>query len=1060
VVTAAVDIFNDTVGDKRSELMYYADGTYMYFMMFFEGKPDMSIYTYGVLMNDGANDDKYDYLLATIDSSGTQYLALYENTQPFGWDTIWNTTDTDYFRSSIIDGQEHVAFAVAYSESFTPVDGYDYFKGITDDDGPRQASTWSRDPTPPATEGDYTKAAAILPREVSAVSLGSINMPKMLRHIKHRTKQVQDLVFIRDPIFRKNVKTRKADIITELAGPPVSFGYTEDSFATQEVIVSGTYPMGNSTVDATYHLDSPPLVIPNVMALQSPIGTGGGTGRGGFVKSGSCKFYLPSFEQLKEANPLFDVPNFTEFEPYDKFIEMDKVIYTHPETTLLSKQNEQIYIPLNSPVISLDDDYSATGNTPIVSYLTQRPQFKSGGISGVEIDRLQFKIKIIGESANLERIAYYGYVLSGERPINPSGSGDQTSQEPFGYGNLYQINASKPDGTDTNGHTFWYNCFHGMSASGLTLPQDEWFTIDVAIPKDVGSKERDSLKENMEIQINTSDKTKLEDEYVVLYDSKTWGTSNTGRGGAASGTGESFCFWFQVDGSQTAPGIKPHFASITVDGALSSGDAVSIFGDSPEVKFIASTLPLPSGDIYNIYFQSFTASTVASEATITITDLTELNNGDKVNLIATDGTSHDFTAGEVAGGGTWVAETNNNTSATNLAAAINANAKFSAAASSAVVTATQATAGIDGNTTVTLTDTGTAGMSKTNFSSPSAIEKTTDALEAAINGADSINTQADIGTYITTRASHTSNLNTIILRGVQPPSSGYEGQWVKSNKYIGTLNVLTGSGAGNYKINKAAEHGDGGRGLSASIGGFGYLGFYGGNNGFNNTVEVDIQGASDDEEIAAILVTAINSQTPFTATIGVAGNPARPTVADVEIVIPNPIAPQITHYVSFGLIDRAVNSDGYVILFRPYGSEGAGRAGGPFINDGLGPFTNENIYITDNNKSLRRLTSFYGQGGFNLARMLATPVEAAWLPGYANRTGLTHLGIQLNAVKTFKIKDLKFYKANEWRIDSIKKYTGEYMVIDAVQIRGGRDSRKRAYGGETRGNSKEFGLHG
>ena len=54
----------------------------------------------------------------------------------------------------------------------------------------------------------------------------------------------------------------------------------------------------------------------------------------------------------------------------------------------------------------------------------------------------------------------------------------------------------------------------------------------------------------------------------------------------------------------------------------------------------------------------------------------------------------------------------------------------------------------------------------------------------------------------------------------------------------------------------------------------------------------------------------------------------------------------------------------------------------------------------------------------------------------------------------------KFYKENEWRIDSVKKYSGEYTVIDAVQVRGGRDSRTRAYGGAIRGGSKEFGLHG
>ena len=108
---------------------------------------------------------------------------------------------------------------------------------------------------------------------------------------------------------------------------------------------------------------------------------------------------------------------------------------------------------------------------------------------------------------------------------------------------------------------------------------------------------------------------------------------------------------------------------------------------------------------------------VAATGTITITDLTELNNGDKVNLIATDGTSHDFTVGEVAGGGTWIAETNNTTSATNLSAAINANAKFSTTRSGAVITVAQASEGAAGNTTITLTDSFAAGMSKANFTS-------------------------------------------------------------------------------------------------------------------------------------------------------------------------------------------------------------------------------------------------------------------------------------------------------------------------------------------------------
>jgi hypothetical protein len=36
----------------------------------------------------------------------------------------------------------------------------------------------------------------------------------------------------------------------------------------------------------------------------------------------------------------------------------------------------------------------------------------------------------------------------------------------------------------------------------------------------------------------------------------------------------------------------------------------------------------------------------AATATITITDYTELNSGDKVNLVAEDGTNYDFTNGD------------------------------------------------------------------------------------------------------------------------------------------------------------------------------------------------------------------------------------------------------------------------------------------------------------------------------------------------------------------------------------------------------------------------------
>lgn len=106
---------------------------------------------------------------------------------------------------------------------------------------------------------------------------------------------------------------------------------------------------------------------------------------------------------------------------------------------------------------------------------------------------------------------------------------------------------------------------------------------------------------------------------------------------------------------------------------------------------------------------------VAATASVTITAYGDLATGEKVNLIATDQTSHDFTVGGSPGSGTFVAATSNNQTATNLAAQITANAKFTASASGAVVTVTQATAGIKGQTTVTITDSSPVGMTKTNF---------------------------------------------------------------------------------------------------------------------------------------------------------------------------------------------------------------------------------------------------------------------------------------------------------------------------------------------------------
>ena len=189
------------------------------------------------------------------------------------------------------------------------------------------------------------------------------------------------------------------------------------------------------------------------------------------------------------------------------------------------------------------------------------------------------------------------------------------------------------------------------------------------------------------------------------------------------------------------------FTLFAVDDADTSGAATSAFDAAANlVAAINSANGLPDLEAYanrvsdtdatlangKVYLKArdaddatntaiVTAGDVAGTCTITITDFTELNSTDKVNLIATDGTNYDFVNGSQSSvAGTWESTTSNNATATNLMNVINtssgpAGTRFTATVLGAVVTATQATAGSAGNTTVTLTDTGTAGMSKTDF---------------------------------------------------------------------------------------------------------------------------------------------------------------------------------------------------------------------------------------------------------------------------------------------------------------------------------------------------------
>ncbi len=192
------------------------------------------------------------------------------------------------------------------------------------------------------------------------VGLGTVNFPKLMRHLGHRTNQVRDLVFIRDPIYRKEVMTTKANSssgrgsgTTSLSGPTVSFGYEESSFAAQS---AGT--------NTDYHTNSPELILPGLKAIQSPITSRSGKlERTGHRISGECTFYMPSLAYIKSLDNFSETTQFDELESYDKLMDIERVLIN-------------------------PSDVSATQQTTVFTFADET--------SGYEADRIQFKIKTSG----------------------------------------------------------------------------------------------------------------------------------------------------------------------------------------------------------------------------------------------------------------------------------------------------------------------------------------------------------------------------------------------------------------------------------------------------------------------------------------------------------------------------------------------------------------------------------------------------------------------------------------------------------------------------------------
>ena len=191
---------------------------------------------------------------------------------------------------------------------------------------------------------------------VSTVNTGTINMPKLLRHMSHRTSNVREVVFQRDAIFNKSTRTTKDDNkdgtrTDALSGPAVNFGYETSTNTT----------IDGSAVDTVYHLTTPPLTIGGLKVLQTPvISRSGKLERTGARISGACEFYTPSLATIRQLDNFSETTQFDEFEAYDKFIDIERAVYTPSDIT--STGNQTITI--------------STGSTYNPGYTVDRIRFK------------------------------------------------------------------------------------------------------------------------------------------------------------------------------------------------------------------------------------------------------------------------------------------------------------------------------------------------------------------------------------------------------------------------------------------------------------------------------------------------------------------------------------------------------------------------------------------------------------------------------------------------------------------------------------------------------------
>tara|TARA_Y100001938_G_C8078422_1_gene427570 strand:- start:419 stop:1702 length:1284 start_codon:yes stop_codon:yes gene_type:complete len=245
--------------------------------------------------------------------------------------------------------------------------------------------------------------------------MGTVNMPKLLRHLRNRTNQVRELTFVRDAIHQKSTKATGAtsDTLgtgTALSGPLVSFGYEEDDFSDR-----------TESGDNAYHHDSPGITAGGMIALQTPIiSRATRHERTGQRITGECKFYMPTLSQIKGEptirtvsdrtaklqstlateettlitgifNPFAGLHALVELETFDKLLDKERIVGGMTRNQELSSDaNTYLNNTIDDEVVPLD----TTRTTHEMVIATANDE------QGYEIDRCSFGFRELTGSQN------------------------------------------------------------------------------------------------------------------------------------------------------------------------------------------------------------------------------------------------------------------------------------------------------------------------------------------------------------------------------------------------------------------------------------------------------------------------------------------------------------------------------------------------------------------------------------------------------------------------------------------------------------------------------------